>query len=129
MMSLLIGNPVVAYHNHELGKAITSLNTRETTLNAVVPFEWDLVYTFAPYTSQSEIEELIGFRSGSIRMAVNEGMVQLLFVKGDRVVASICGYDSSLGYDVNFTDSVIYDENTIFAVSRDSGITILTVRQ
>lgn len=114
---LVVGNPVVSVHNNELKKAVTSIKSSETvTLNEVVPFEWDNVYTFKPYTSKDEIEKVIGFKSNSIKETVNEGMVQLIFVKDNKVTASVCQYAEDLGYDIIFGDSISYESNAKFSV-------------
>lgn len=118
----IIGNPVVAYHNHKLKLAITSIEDKETvTLNEVVPFHWNIVYTFDPYTSKEEIQKTIGFSSNAIQESVSEEMVQLLFVRGETVVASVCGYANHLGYNIVFDGSVRFEENAAFTVSTASG--------
>lgn len=123
---LLIGNPIVAYHNHALKKSVTSLNADETvTLDAVVPFSWDKVYTFEPYTSKEKMAEIIGFESGSLRETASEGMVQLLFVKGQRVTASVCGYPDALGYQIAFDSPLSYGEGIQFTVDTEEGIVVL----
>ena len=97
----LIGNPIIFWHNRALEHSLCSLEDGITvTLNEAVPFEWESVYTFDPYTSKSEMERIIGISSPSIRETVSEGMVQLIFVNRGRVTASVCGYASNLGYDV-----------------------------
>lgn len=126
----VIGNPIVALHNNQLKQAITSIEDKKIiTLNEVVPFDWDVVYTFEPYTSKEEIEKKIGFKSVSIRETVNEGMVQLLFVRGKTVAASVCGYMDDLGYAVYFNDSVVFDDNIEFSVEKNSDIVMLTRQQ
>lgn len=127
---LAIGNPIVFYHNQQLKKSITSLEgNQKVTFNEIVPFDWDMVYTFEPYTSREEIEEIIGFQSDSIRETVNEGMVQLLFIKGKTVTASVCGYPGNLGYSViNLEGSVSAKEEAVFLTDTDSGIVKL-IRQ
>lgn len=128
---LFVGNPSVWYHNQSLKKAVCGIaagaEQKETvTLNEIVPFSWDKVYTFEPYTGREEIEKTIGFPSSSIRETVNEGMVQLLFVKGKKVTASVCGYPQSLGYDVIFNGDIAYADKAEFHAVRQSGIVRLT---
>lgn len=125
---VLVGNLTVAYHNYQFKQAILSINSEETTLNEVVPFAWDTVYTFSPYTGKDEIERVIGFRSRHIRETVSEDMVQLLFVKDGSVTASICGYGQNLGYRVSFADSVAFQEKAVFRVRKESAAntTVLT---
>lgn len=119
---LVVGNPVVASHNNQLKKSVTSIKNAETvTLNEVVPFEWDVVYSFPPYTPKDEIEKVIGIKSNSIKETVNEGMVQLIFVKDKKVTASVCGYAENLGYDISFTDYVSFEDNKVFSVETSVG--------
>ena len=130
----LVGFLWYGYHvretqEHALKDSVTSISGGEVTLNEVVPFAWDAVYTFAPYTSKEEIEAAIGFRSPAIRETYSEGMVQLVFVKGKRVAAMVCGYLSDLGYDVVFGGKITYAENAVFAVSRKEGVVQLTRRE
>ncbi len=128
----VIGNPVVAINNRELREAVTSVSGVEAvSLNEIVPFDWDTLYTFSPYTSEAEIEEAIGFKSVSIQETVSEGMVQLLFVKGRTITASVCGYPDNLGYNIIFPcfpESISHAENAIFSVDNSSGGTML-IRQ
>lgn len=129
---LMIGNPFVFINNLKLKKIIESSDDGKTVfLNEVIPFEWDTLYTFEPYQSKAEIAEIIGFQSNDIKENnVNEGMVHLLFVKNDKVVASILGYSSNLGYNIDFTSKenlkVTYAENAQFAITKVDGTTILT---
>ena len=117
----LIGNPIVFWHNRALEHSLCSLEDGITvTLNETVPFEWEAVYTFDPYTSKSEMERIIG-----IRETVSEGMVQLIFVNRGRVTASVCGYASNLGYDVYLGRSgrpLTIGEEMKFSVARGDGI-------
>ena len=126
---LLVGNPAVAWHNYRLKREILLLKTGDVvTLETLVPFPWERVYTFAPYTGKHQIEEQIGFRSGSVQETVSEGMVQLLFVKENSVTASICGYADALGYRITLEDSVSYGENIPFETNVRAGIVELTQR-
>ena len=114
---LFIGKPGIAINNRQLKKVFTAISDVEViTLDEVVPFEWDKVYTFTPYTSKEEIEKVIGFSSPAITETVNEGMVQLIFVKEDKIVASVCGYSGSLGYSVQFEGMITYGAGTKFEV-------------
>lgn len=127
---LLVGNPVVAWHNRALKEAVTSISGRETvTLNEIVPFDWDVVYTFDPYASREEIEKTIGCKSRSIRESVSEGMVQLVFVKGNAVTASVCGYPGNLGYSIVFNGQIARGDEVSFAVDETASAGIRLVRQ
>ena len=123
---LVVGNPVVLINNHKLENSIKSIQSDNIKLNEVVPFDWDIVYTFEPYTSKENIEEIIGFKSSAIKENnINEGMVHLLFVKGEKVVASILGYSTNLGYSLDLTSKITFVENAQFNVSIINNIVTL----
>lgn len=124
----IIGNPVIAYNNYRLKRSIHTVFKTEVTLNEIVPFEWDTVYTFDPYTTRSEIEEIIGFKSSAIQETVSEGMVQLLFIKGSSVSGSVCGYAENLGYRIDFREKVNFEDHTPFDVRIQDDIVYLTER-
>lgn len=115
---LVIGNPIVLINNNKLENSIKSIQSDIVKLNEVVPFDWDVVYTFEPYATKESIEEIVGFKSIDIKENnINEGMVHLLFVKGEKVVASILGYSTNLGYRLDFPVKVTFSENAQFNVS------------
>ncbi|WP_125139988.1 hypothetical protein [Clostridium transplantifaecale] len=124
---ILVGNPIMAYNNHRLKKAVISAAHQETVaLNEIIPFDWDAVYTFSPYADKAEIEKTIGFHSTSVKANnINEGMVHLLFVKDKKVMASVLGYSDHLGYRIDFPSKVTFAENALFHVSNSDGIVTL----
>ena len=105
------------------------------TLEQAVPFSWDEVYTFAPYTSVEEIQEVIGTTSFNLKEAESEGVLQLVFLDGGAVTAAVCADPAVLGYDVDLASAVdstpcklTYGENISFAVERDGGVVRLTAQ-
>ena len=98
---MIFGNPYVLWNNHHFKQKVLSAAEETVVLHQLTPFEWDVVYTFSPYTSREEIARCIGFRSLSIQETVSEGMTQLLFVHEKKVVGSICGYPSRIGYTIS----------------------------
>ena len=72
------------------------------SLDEITPFEWDTVYTFAPYTPKEKIYEVIGYQWDSISETVSEGMNQLIFIDKVKVVCYVYGYSDYLGYGFNF---------------------------
>lgn len=115
---LVIGNPLVPINNQKLVNSINSINSDVVQINEIVPFDWDIVYTFEPYSSKESIEEIVGFKSADIKANnINEGMVHLLFVKGRKVVASVLGYSANLGYHINFSSKITFSENAKFNVT------------
>ncbi len=126
MAYIVIGNPFVLINNFKLQQSVTSITSKSVELNQIVPFAWDTVYTFAPYTSKDEIENTIGIKSNSIQETVSEGMVHLIFVKNKKVVASVCGYASNLGYQIDFSDKIAVTDNAVFNVQKDSDVIVLS---
>lgn len=70
-------------------------------LNGFIPFEWEELYSFTPYTSKEEIYKVIGYKWDNISESVNEEMNQIVFVKDGNVVCYLYGYpeDIKLGFD------------------------------
>lgn len=121
-------NPILKYHNVSLKRAVTNLQAQEITLNEVVPFGWDAVYTFPPYMTREAIEAEIGIHSRSIPQTVSEGQVQLIFVKGTQIVTSVCAYPKEVGYNIEFDGKITYAEKAAFTVSNEAGIVHLTCK-
>jgi hypothetical protein len=133
ILLLLFGNPIITKKENDFGKTIKAISAKTVAFNDIVPFEWDKVYTFDPYTTEQEIEEIIGFESNDITETVSEGMTQLLFIKGNKVVCDICGYSDNLGYNVSFLfndnapfQMIEHEDNVFFSVERIDGILALT---
>lgn len=55
-------------------------------------------------------------------------MVHLLFVKDDRVTASVLGYRNNLGYEISLLPEmkITYSDDAQFRVEKSNGITILS---
>lgn len=121
----------IKLNNENLQKAITSIKENEVALNDVVPFEWERLYTFKPYTTKEDIESIIGFKNQYISETINEGMVQLIFIKDKRIVSNVLNYTDNLGYSIDFYDGIsvyneiLYKDNVKFNVKLDNGILYL----
>ena len=63
-------------------------------LSRFIPFEWDELYSFAPYTSKKTIYETIGYKWDRISETVDESMNQMVFVKDDKEVCYLYGYSN-----------------------------------
>ncbi len=114
-------------NSNVIGETLTSITEEQVTLGEVLPFEWDTLYTFPPYTSLEEIAFTVGFNSPHLNEnMVSEGMVHLLFVRDKRVVASVLDYPDALGYSVSFDEVIHNDEQALFEVAQSDGITHLT---
>ncbi len=97
------GNSTMKKIEDSFRKSIEKIESSQVEIQDLTDFEWDYLYTFSPYTSTDQIEEIIGFKSAYIMdNMINEGITYLLFVKDNTVVANIQGYADSLGYSINF---------------------------
>lgn len=114
-------------NKENLRNSILSLDEGVIALNDTVPFDWDVVYTFEPYTSKEEIESQLGIKSNLIRETVSEGMLHLVFVKDNKVVLSIASYLNNIGYNIIFDDKILYTDNTNFNVIKNGDIVTLTI--
>ena len=79
-------------------------SAESVNLSDVTPFEWDLVYSFNPYTSKDAIYETVGYKWGRISQTVSGGMNQLVFMKDGKVVCYLYGYPANNGYGIYFRD-------------------------
>ena len=128
---LIYGNPIVLKNKNDFGRAVKNIDSEMITLNEITPFEWDIVYSFAPYTPKQEIENIIGFKSNYIKETLSEGMLQLIFVKENKMVCNIWGYNSDLGYDISFWTAteiygqIRYEDEASFSVVREDNIILL----
>lgn len=129
---LVMGNPFIFFNNQKLKSAVSAPGNGEiVSLNEIIPFEWDALYTPEPYQSKEDIEKMIGFKSPDIRENnINEGMAHLLFVKNKKVAASVLGYIDSLGYSIDLASKeglkVTYAENAQCLATKADGHTILS---
>lgn len=124
----------ITKNNAALQQALTTTTPGESiNLAQVVPFQWDAVYTFAPYLSTADMERILGISHTDLPTTVNEGMVQLVFVKDDKVVASVCDYSENIGYAVNIPlegkefAHISIQDTAIFSVTKADGIPTLTL--
>ena len=138
LLFVLLGHPVNLKNKYDFGQSVINAakatDFDEITLNEIVPFQWDIVYSFSPYTSRQEMERIIGVKSLMITETVSEGMVQLIFVKDGKVVCGITGYGQNLGYDVILWSDpcdggyalVRFEDHVPFSVERNGHVITLT---
>jgi len=125
-----MSSPQTEYNSIKFEQAVKALEPGAgIKLKDITPFEWEICYTFPPYTSKEEIEKIIGFSSNSVREAKSEGMVQLLFVKDEEVTASECAYPENLGFDFDLKgrDRLTAEEDPEFDVTKEEELVILTL--
>ncbi len=122
-----LGSPAEWYRRRALRQAMAEVEDGVVTLNEIVPFSWDSVYSFGPYTTQEQMEEIMGISARRLEESPSEGMVQLVFVNGGQIVCGICGYISKEGYSVSFDEKINFADNVVFRAKRDAdGILWLT---
>jgi hypothetical protein len=110
-----IGEKASARRNGSKAAALLKENTsRQICLDDMFSFEWDRAYSFTPYQSVSSMEEELGFKSNALREADYDDIVNVAFVKGNKVVASIYGHSSDLGFSIDFDDFIANGEKTMF---------------
>lgn len=92
-------------NNKKLNEAFSNLSEGEYYLKDIVPFEWEFLYSFDPYTNKKQMEEIVLAKSSNkIRETVNEGMVQIIFVNKAEVISTITSYPKNVGYMVVFPE-------------------------
>ena len=123
---LLFGSPLVDWRTEKLVEATNNINTETITLEELVPFAWDVVYVFEPYTSKEEVAETLGFYSVEIHESWNDSDNWYYFVKGNTIVAN--PENSLLGINLpgNREGSLHYGDNVLFEVEKNpTGLTYL----
>ncbi len=76
-------------------------NTENDTCNYLFNFDYDKVYVFQPYLPKDDMEKQIGFKYWGLKETVNEGMMNILFVKDNKPVAYLYGYPSDRGFYID----------------------------
>ena len=114
-----------------IGQSVETVN-----LSDITTFEWDVVYSFDPYTTKDTIYETVGYKWDSISETVNEGMNQIVFLKDGKVVCYLYGYPQNNGYGIYFTSQSEIGETSfsvlsikddlIFEVIRSDDVVILS---
>ncbi len=131
-----MGNPVLYINEYNLTSAIKTIDKKNKTiiLNEVVPFEWETLYSFEPYSSKEYMEEVIGFKSDEIYSDdISEDMLNLIFVQDGKVVARVLDCPSKLGYDIQFkpneevVNKIKFEDDTTFDVKKAKGIVTLNM--
>lgn len=79
----------------------SNLNKENSVCKDLFDFDYDKVYVFQPYLSKREMEKEIGFKYNKLRETVNEGMMNILFVKDNAPIVYLYGYPTDLGYYID----------------------------
>lgn len=102
-------------------------------LSKIIPFDWDTLYSFGPYTSEEYIYEVVGYRWEKICSAYSEGMNQIVFLKDDTVVCYLYGYpqEDKIYFDFRgaFVKLTNIDKLSFEMNINDCGIRVLTYKK
>lgn len=106
----------------------------KVTFSELTDFDWESAYVFVAYKSKEEMEEVIGVKSDEISDFLDyDDSYAIVFVSGDKVVASVSGTPSTLGYDLDLGTVKNYrrirkdDTGYEFGISNKDGIVTLTI--
>ena len=113
-----------------LKEEVLSINQALKTVNLadITPFEWDIAYSFDPYTSKDQIYETVGYKWDDIVETVNEGMNQIVFMKDSKVVCYLYGYPENNGYGIYFTSKNGKGEASASVLNIDDDLTLQVER-
>lgn len=115
------GSPVEMYRRGELRRAMAAVGDGDVTLNEIIPFAWDTMYTYEPYMSREEVEEMMQIPVRGLKQSVSEDAVQLVFVKNGHMVCNVCGYISREGYGfLWWSGKLDFGDETVFQAKRDA---------
>lgn len=116
---MLVGKYPLMKTNIDLYYAIQALEEGdEVVFNDVVPFDWDSVYTFAPYTEPEIMAETMGVTVKNLQQTLNEGMVQYYFIHQEKLVCAIYGYPNANGFVLEWEGSPLrYSDDARFSVA------------
>jgi hypothetical protein len=101
-----------------IGKSVETIN-----LSDVTPFEWDVIYSFDPYTSKDMIYETVGYKWDNISETLSEGMNQIAFLKDGKVVCYLYGYPENNGFGIYFTSNSKTDVTSASVLSVEDDLT------
>jgi hypothetical protein len=87
---------------HKSFDIISGNKARIDNLSGFTHFQWDTLYSFAPYTPEQNIYDVVGYKWENISSTVNEGMNQVVFLKEGKVVCYIDGYPEKYKVFFNF---------------------------
>ena len=105
----------VSSNGKRLGETLKQVNKTEITWDEVVPFEWDTMYCFTPYTSKEAMVQTVGIESRYLHEGEYDDMVNLVIVKDQEVVD---GHGADLGYRLSAGEKIKKGDGTKFAVEK-----------
>lgn len=113
-----------------LKEEVLSIEQSVETVNLtdITPFEWDVVYSFDPYTTKDTIYETVGYKWNNISETVNEGMNQIVFMRDGKVVCYLYGYPENNGYGIYFTGENGTEVTSASVLNTDDDLTFQVER-
>lgn len=120
---LIYINPFVKINNKKLVNNIQEVLTKETvTLEELIPFSFDSVYVYQPYTKKSDMEKEIGIKSRFIKDNYSDtNGTEIIVIKDNRVIASIFMDLDKDGYIIEplvYSNKLDYNDNVEFVIER-----------
>lgn len=119
-----LANPHTAKVNgRELGSVLSQYNDKIVALNDMVTFDYDYVIQFPPYADLKSMEKMLGFNCSFLIESVNEGMMNILFVKNNKAVCYIYGYGENHNFYLSLPDGIKIQKKDLgtFFVSTTNG--------
>lgn len=136
---LHLNYPIWKANAKQFSKSLKSISKETSTidnLSNLTTFEWDTLYSFAPYTPENIIYNAIGFRWEKINSTVSEGMNQIIFLKDNKVICYIDGYanKSNMLFNFDYLDSSYFkltssDKLAFNTILTDHGVRILDYKE
>ena len=96
-------------------------------LSDITPFQWEKVYSFAPYMPKDKIYATIGYKWDNIRETVAEQMNQIVFLKDGKVVCYVYGYPSNNKYGISFDSKDYKDGIATFNVKDNLNLKVTKI--
>lgn len=123
-------NPIYLVRNKMLINNIEKVSNKKIiTLEELIPFDFDAVYFFAPYSYKKDIEKEIGFKSRFIKDNYTDNLgTELIVVKNKKVISSVFIKIEKNGFIVEglvYSNKMDKNDNVLFEVTKsDLGIFI-----
>jgi|GEM_PF-5579357 hypothetical protein len=120
----VLANPHGAKVNgRELSSILSQYDNEIMVLNDTVEFDYDYVIQFPPYADKKSMEEMLGFKCPFLNESVNEGMMNILFVKDNKAVCYIYSYGENNKFYLSIPEGVKIQKEEIgtFLVSNKNG--------
>ncbi|MCR8743760.1 metallophosphoesterase [Romboutsia lituseburensis] len=109
-----IEQPPLGKNGQEFFGAIFKIdeNAKEINLGKIISFKWDKAYYFKTPMSKEKIYEKVGYKYKSLPDVVDESMVQIVFMEGEKVVCNIAFDKKLFKCNLKF-DQSDYEGNTV----------------